>query len=321
VSALNEVLHWTGSRWHKLPAVGVYQVKFWPVLGQALHWNGRRSVLARIPEPGGASGLADVACPSPANCWAVGTYEPPSGSPPVFNEALHWNGRSWARASMPQPGGMAAEDINFLSSVRCPSTSTCLAVGTTGNLGSPLNQVLRWNGRSWSAVSVPSPGGTASGGISQLFGLACSSTDNCWAVGSYHTAGSIAASLNQVMPWNGSAWSQIPAPEPGGSGSLASQELRFATCGSAINCWAVGDFVPAGSTRVRANQAMHWDGGMWSVVRTPDPAGVASGDGNQLNAVRCVTATSCWAVGTAHLGSHVQFGQVLHWGGARWSVR
>jgi hypothetical protein len=345
--ALNEVLHWNGSRWRRMSvpnpagtangddnillavrcaratdcwAVGVYQVGFGAEFGQALHWNGKKWVRAAIPEPGADSGLSDVVCPSSSNCWAVGLYELPSGAPPVFNEALHWNGKKWALASTPQPGGTAAGDLNFLSGVRCPSASTCFAVGTAGTTDAPLNQVLRWNGSIWSTISVPSPGGTATDSRSQLFGLGCSSIDNCWAVGSYNTAVS-AATFNQVLHWNGSAWSQIDVPEPGGSGSLANQELRFATCSSAINCWAVGDFSPAGSTHESANQALHWDGGTWSVVRIPDPAGGASGYANRLNAVRCVTAKNCWAVGTAQVGNHGQFGQVLHWGGARWSVR
>lgn len=340
----NEVLHWNGTRWLKVPApsaagadsslqavrcsraadcwaVGTLQAKSGAILGQALHWNGRKWTRASVPEPGATSGLDDVACTSPASCWAVGTIQT---SPITYlNEALHWNGRKWALVGTPDPGGTAPGDLNLLSSVRCPSAATCIAVGYAGTRSIIVNQVLRWNGSTWSTLSVPNPGGTdTSGDRSQLHGLACSSATNCWAVGSYEVSGTPVSGLNQVLHWNGSAWSQVDVPEPGGTTGGAGQELLFAACGSATNCWAVGDSGPGNidGKFVVTNQALHWDGGTWSVVATPNPAGHKVGDINRLSAVRCVTARNCWVVGTASTGS-VGDGQVLHWDGGKWSVR
>lgn len=59
--------------------------------------------------------------------------------------------------------------------------------------------------------SVPAPGIA-----SNLYGVTCLSASRCWAVGAYATgAGAI---LNQALRWNGSKWSRVRTPDPGGTG-------------------------------------------------------------------------------------------------------
>jgi len=209
---LNEVLHWNGSAWAQVPvpspggsafgdisdvlavrcfmasdcwAVGVYQPNGGAQHNQALHWNGTKWSVVPTPQPGGTltdnrNELFEVVCTASANCWAVGVYSSSAGAD--LNEALHWNGRKWALASVPQPAGSASGDINELDSVRCTSASNCLAVGTYGTQTpvTLLNEALRWDGTAWSQVTTPSPGGTTGAGtFNELVGLACSSADNC----------------------------------------------------------------------------------------------------------------------------------------------
>ena len=45
-----------------------------------------------------------------------------------------------------------------------------------------------------------------------------------------------------------------------------------------------------------------------------DPGGIADGDTNTLNSVRCVSLNDCWAVGNASPGVN----EALHWNGTRW---
>jgi hypothetical protein len=120
-----------------------------------------------------------------------------------------------------------------------------------------------------------------------------------------------------MLHWNGTAWSVISDPQPAGTASGDLQELTFATCRSATDCWAVGYYASPGTSDL--NQAQHWDGGQWSVVPTPDPAGTASAD-NRLFAVRCVSHVNCWAVGAANISGQPVFGQILHWNGSAWMV-
>jgi hypothetical protein len=349
---LNEVLHWNGSAWSAVSvpnpagtASGDFNQLFavrctassncWAVGNagnparplQALHWNGRKWSLVRTPQPAGVaafgiSGLFDVACRSASNCWAVGDY---MKGRTELNLAVHWNGRTWSLVRTPQPAGTGADDANALDSVRCISASTCLAVGAAGMITSPFgarNEVLRWNGRTWSSLLVPSPGGNPrTGGFSELIGLACASATSCWAVGDYgHFL--TQTFLSQTLHWNGRRWSLVAVPEPGGTGNGANQVLFGVTCSSPANCWAVGDYVPSGGdTLATLNLAVHWNGAAWSLVTTPDPAGFDVGDFNDLVAVRCTSAVNCWAVGQARsLKNGSLAGEALHWDGGIWSA-
>lgn len=354
---LNEAIRWNGSKWSRVSvpspggtasgdisqltsvrcittgncwAVGIAQPNGGGDLSQALHWNGRKWSVVPTPEPGGTvSGdintLFDVACQSPANCWAAGEYGSQSGGILLLNQALHWNGRKWSLVPAPEPGGTGHGDFNALGSIRCRSASSCLAVGTYGTLGSTvnlLNEALRWNGSAWSQVVIPSPGGTSDGAFSQLVSLACTSSSNCWAAGAYGSLSPSETFLNQVLHWNGTSWSVGAVPEPDGTAAGASQQLASVTCNSATNCWAVGNYgtIGSGSGRI-LNQALRWDGAAWSVVDTPEPGGAATGDSNRLDGVRCTSSGNCWAVGQDAISGASFINQALHWNGTRWSSR
>jgi hypothetical protein len=292
-------------------AVGLY-VPSRAELSQVLHWNGRRWSQVPTPTPGLDSALSGAACASSGNCWAVGVYE---NSRAAFNQVLHWNGRRWSQVSTPQPGGHVSE----LASVRCTSAGDCWAVGdylNTANAG--LNQALHWNGRRWSLIPTPQPGGTARRDFSALGGIRCTSASDCWAVGDYgNPAG---AGLNQVLHWNGRRWSLIPAPQPGGTASGDLSILSHVSCASLSSCWAVGDYSTAGSRVRNLNQVLRWNGRRWSLVATPDLGGTASGDFNTLSSIRCTSSASCWAVGFFQLNGQKPRNQVLHWNGTRWSA-
>jgi hypothetical protein len=345
---LNEVLHWNGSAWAQVPApspagsvsgsvsilLGVrcasvsdcWAVGFTfrsngPELNQALHWNGNKWSVVPTPQPGGSlssdiSELADVGCTSSASCWAAGQYGTRAGGVLQLNELLHWNGKKWSLAAVPQPGGTGAGDVNALNGVRCTSPGNCLAVGTYGTTATMFNETLHWTGTAWSQVAAPSPGGASEGAFSQLNSVTCSSATNCWAVGSY---GAPETSFDQALHWNGTTWSQVPTPEPGGTSSGDNQELIGISCHTATNCWTVGDYEPITGSGLILDQALHWDGGTWSQVDTPEPGGAAPGDTSNLVGVRCNSATDCWAVGRAQMSGGSQFGQALHWNGTTWS--
>src|SRR5205823_4823102 len=84
-------------------------------------------------------------------------------------------------------------------------------------------------------TNVPSPGSTSS----QLVGVSCTSTSNCWAVGAYVNGSG--ATLNEILRWNGSQWSKVKAPQPGGISSPDdASELLEVACSSGSNCKAVG---------------------------------------------------------------------------------
>jgi hypothetical protein len=280
------------------------------------------------PEPGGTTSssvneLFDVWCTGASNCWAAGDYGSFSGpDETVFNQALRWNGTKWSKVSTPDPGGTTGNDTSVLKSVRCTSAGNCWAAGSysAASPGTFVNEALHWNGTSWSLISTPDPGGTATGDFSHLAGLSCTSASDCWAAGSYGSEGTQFTSLNQILYWNGGQWSQVTTPNPDGTGAGASNLLAGVACTSASNCWAVGDYGSiSGGAGAVLNEALGWNGTNWSLATTPDPAGTGNGETNMLNAVRCASASSCWAAGTQIPGQY-NLNEALQWNGSNWST-
>ena len=252
----------------------------------ALHWNGRRWRQVPAPSPDGPKGVSElwsVSCISAASCWAVGqtsgggevlrwngrqwsifgglTVEPtavhcaPSGvcwivgTEGLADVGLRWNGHRWRTTAIPG-------DAELLS-VRCPAAASCWAAGAFG-ADRDLNGVVHWNGRAWSNVATPKPHGTARDGRG-LAGLACTSQSNCWAVGPPQRAfGTHVA--NEALRWNGTRWSYVSIPGPGPFTQLPA--LNAIACTSAINCWAVGNFVGTAGHN-GGGQALQWNGHQW----------------------------------------------------------
>jgi len=103
------------------------------------------------------------------------------------------------------------------------------------------------------------------------------------------------------------------------SAAVDSLVLNGVYCTSGVNCWAVGNLRTGDAT---LNQVLHRTrGGTWHRVSVPEPGGTAAGDNNNLNAVRCASATDCWAVGDYQPLGSARLGQVLHWNGKKWSVK
>jgi hypothetical protein len=352
----NQVLRWNGTRWRKVsvPNPGgtgadsvselfavrcVAAANCWAVgersgggalLNEALHWNGKKWTTVRTPDPGGKgsgsiSELEDSTCVTSADCWAVGDFGSGTEGPTEkrINQVLHWNGKKWTRLRVVNPGGTRTGHVNTLYSVRCLSANDCTAAGdygTTSASGVLRNQALHWNGKKWSQVNTANPGGTKPGGLNEVFALGCAAADNCWATGSYGSTSPPGTNLNEILHWNGTKWAKTATPNPDGTKTGKGNELDAATCVSSANCWAVGNY---GSTMVGdgvgRNEALHWNGRKWAKVKTPNPAGTATGDINELLGVRCSAPGNCWAVGILESLTNGVRDEILHWNGKKWS--
>jgi hypothetical protein len=236
-----------------------------------------------------AHGFLDaVSCFSAGNCAAVGQRLPAQGIGGTLAE--RWNGTTWSVVHTPNPGGSAG---TRLTGVACPGPSTCLAVGwfTDGASGDTLPTAEKWNGTSWSLLSVPDASGSTN---ARLNSVACTGTGNCFAAGA-------SMSHTFIEHWNGSAWSIASSPNPN------TDDLLFGvTCPSASQCWAVG-FTSSGSTG--GTLAERWNGASWTVVHTP-----ASSD-SELDGVSCASTSDCVATGSG--GNMFASAQV--WNGTAWA--
>jgi hypothetical protein len=306
-------------------AVGSYQTSIdGRGLNEVVHWNGKKWAQVRVTSPGGkdSSQLLAVRCLKPADCWTVGFY---SKGAAELSEALHWNGKKWSRVATPTPGGTLGGDLNQLFDVVCATPANCWAGGEYGS-GSPssheviLNEVLHWNGKTWSVVHVPDPGGSGPGDVQAIDAIRCPSARHCLAVGTYGRITSFKL-LNEALRWNGSKWVKVTISSPAGTAADDLSELDGLGCASVSNCWAVGSYGDF-STQTYLDEAFHWNGKKWSLATTPNPDGTGSGASNDLYAANCTSAANCWAVGSYGSvmdGTGTVLDLALHWNGKKWS--
>ena len=242
-----------------------------------MRWDGTTWSVMTSPNATGAneSLLSGVACSSATNCKAVGSSVSSTGTIKTLVE--HWNGTSWSIVASPNSSGNSAP----LSSVSCPSATSCNAVGGSYSGGVFGTLVEHWNGTTWSIVPSPNPSGST---FASLSGVACFSSTSCDAVGAYETSSPMNSTL--VEHWNGTTWAIVASPNPGGGAGLSG-----ISCPSATDCYAVGAFVSGSPSYTFAEQ---WNGTSWAIVSTPNPA---SSTGAGLVGVACPAPTTCFAVG------------------------
>ncbi len=286
-------------------AVGEYGASIRQHRTLALHWNGSAWAQVAMPNPGGSPGawfLAGVSCTAASNCWAVGHHSRPHGD--NVNMALRWNGKSWSWVATPQPDMSTGGHNRQLNAIRCVSRSDCWAVGSWGSTPPKKGagtEAFRWTGTKWSSVSTPEVGnenGVACTGAANcwavsdsavhwngtrwsevyiphsatkfntLKGVTCARATECWAAGVLDASGAAgSAELTDMLRWNGTNWTRVATPNPGGTfedGDYSSiNELDGVACGGPANCWAVGSYWDY-TQETRLSIALHWNGTGWS---------------------------------------------------------
>ncbi|MBB3093421.1 hypothetical protein FHR83_001055 [Actinoplanes campanulatus] len=135
-------------------------------------------------------------------------------------------------------------------------------------------QIFQWNGTAWTELVVPpnAAGATPSyAGSSPSDQWSFAATGNDYTFSAYH--------------WNGSAWTDRSAPG-----------VKFQT--DAVHVVAPDDVWVAGRDRTGGGfyaAAGHWDGAAWTFARLPEASKT-----NSPEAVRRISDTEVWVVGTAY---------------------
>jgi hypothetical protein len=238
--------------------------------------------------------LYSVAATGPHNVWAVGLT-------PSSSLIMHFNGSRWAVAfTLP---------VGYFNGAAVASYRNAWAVGATNWFSPTQTLAEHWNGKSWSRVPTPSPGG---GGY--FSGVAATSASNAWAVGLIGPGGNgvPAATVPLIERWNGRRWRVQPFPEPADGG-----QFRAVAASSASNAWAVGN---TGATSEGTGQQTlidHWNGKRWTQVPSPNLPGTS----NSLSGVTVLGPLNAWAVGFTTASSGLWKSLILHWNGRHWQVQ
>ena len=201
---------------------------------------------------------------------------------------------------------------NALRGVACTASNSCWSVGTvaTPSTGSTLGLTEHWNGTSWSRAASPNSGSQPAA----LSAIACADASHCWAVGWHSAVNQIGGSHSYALQWNGSSWTSARIPDAAG---VPYDYLRGIACVSAAYCWAVGidDVNNSGGPNDRT-LVESWNGSSWSLATSPNASQSSSDD---LNAVTCLSAAMCWAVGSVSF-SQSQPPLIERWDGSSWSI-
>lgn len=251
-----------------------------------------------FPSPNGGATttfLSAVTCVTASDCWAVGRTDD------GYSETvlMRWDGDSWK--VVPSPSVEKA--ANGLVDITCLSSSSCWAVGyqITVFPAGVHTLVQHWDGTSWQII----PSANAATGFSALYGVACTSDTDCWAVG-FHNSGSLAQTL--IERWDGTSWQIVSSPNVGSDHNV----LAAVTCLSASDCRAVGYTGVEGATNAVVAQ---WNGTAWTSSALPQQP---NSQEDLLRSVTCNSTSDCWAVGDSYDGV-LGHPLIERWDGTSWT--
>ena len=258
------IVHWNGRVWSKsLTGSGYYlgvgadsPADVWAVGGTSWsspsapliqHWTGRAWTRVSSPDPAGGGVLNAVDAISPDDAWAVGLVGPGPGVPSPTSPLIeHWNGRAWARVPSPNVAG----GYNELNGVTATAQGNAWAAGETGLTDHDATLIEHWDGRAWTVVASPTPDGDA-----QVLGVSATRRTDAWAVGMTRGRRCAPRCVTFIEHWNGSAWTSVASPNPGGGYLNA---LFGVSATGRHNAWAVG------TTDYARTLMLHWNGTTWS---------------------------------------------------------
>jgi hypothetical protein len=258
-------------------------------------WNGSSWTIQSTPAA--QSRLSGVSCTTSTRCVAVG-HQP--------SIAEVWNGSSWTLQNVPAPQGGT---FISLMAVSCTASNDCTAVGSDSNsTGTKVTLTEHWNGTSWAIRTSPNPLGV---GGAQLFGVSCTTSSACTAVGTYPSGG---VYLTLAERWNGRTWAIQSAPSPTGARFSV---LSGVSCTAGNACVAVGSY--ADGSGLPLTLAEVWNGSSWTIQSTPNPT---SPVGGSLSGVSCTASDACTAVGNAGDGTGINDATLVErWDGSAWTIQ
>jgi hypothetical protein len=221
--------------------------------------------------------LSSVSCAGPNDCMAVGRYTGAGGRSGTLAERLV--GHNWSVSPTVQPPGGGPSYAAELSSVSCPSASSCVAVGDYYYDARDKAIAEVFTHGHWTMSAVLSPGKKTT----TLVSVACQVGPACTAVGYFYPTGAIAESLRQGR------WSLSSAPSHDAVG------LATVSCPATGWCLAVGQ-APGPCCRVVIEEFV---GGRWAMAPSP----LVPFEGNpsvqlQVHAIACPRPGSCLVVGS-----------------------
>jgi hypothetical protein len=134
--------------------------------------------------------------------------------------------------------------------------------------------------------------------------LACDSSTNLYAGGSFGTAGGVTAT--RIAKWNGSAWSTL------GLGIVGGGTVYALVCDGSSDLYAGGSFTFAAAGGHTASEIAKWNGSSWFAL--------GSGMNNTVNALACDSFGNLYAGGLFTSAGGTNANYIAQWNGSSWSA-
>ena len=239
--------------------------------------------MAGQPEPkfeGGVEQPFGTSCTSPNGCVAVGDDGTAS-----FQKTLVERQTNGTWRLMTSPDASSPYVVNYLNSVSCVSPTHCVAVGFAADAtGMNSHTVIEtFDGSTWRLAQSPN----TTSPLNKLFGIRCSTSTECVAVGDY---GSTGAQKTLVETLGGDMWTITPSPNT----ALPLNDFFYVWCRSRTSCAAAGYAMNSSGTETKTLLA-RLNGSTWTIVLTPNTRSPS----NELYGYSCATSNSCYAVGVS----------------------
>ena len=256
---------------------------------------------APLPQSTGEiQGVSAVSCPNSGSCVVLAQYDVSTNfDSPDFVDTLS-HGKFVAHA-LPLPSNGNEAFNHGLISLACPTTSSCVAVGSYDVAGNDTFGLINTSsGGRWRAIEAPLPSNatTSAGTQDAGFGFVqCPGQGSCVALGTYvdktHHSDLFVDTLS------GGKWKAKEIPLPSNAGTNGPQ-ITWLSCASSLSCAAVGSYVD--SSNVGQGLLVVLSDGTWNALEAPLPKNAMPG-GPTLNSVSCPQAGSCTAVGNYELAA------------------
>jgi hypothetical protein len=218
---------------------------------KALRWNGHSWQQLTLPFVKWGSTLTAVSCAATNACTAVGSYDTQkTGTADLRPLAERWTGRHFTVAKPPPERdvlrGKPYSNFTWLTSVSCPSRTSCLATGLamrTQNIYPQGGFADAWDGRRWTAATA----GIAR--FSPLNGVSCVAVNDCYAAGQFDpkTITTPATQQPLLAHWASRRWTRETLPAVATQTNLVWSEdnlldpnLFGISCVLQAGCTAVG---------------------------------------------------------------------------------
>jgi hypothetical protein len=200
----------------------------------------------------------------------------------------------WTITTAPSP---ASSTDSRLTGVACGGVRNCWAVGDYFDGTDYRTLVQHYSRGHWRIESSPH---VPSSGDNYLDAVSCLPGGPCWAVGNWTDSN---GNLHTLVESNASgSWRLQSSPDAPATLPTRTPDdwLTGVSCLSVADCWAVGYVETPGTVEPVLTPGIpaqtlieHYNGTSWSVVSSPNE----NSSENELNAITCPAAGTCWAVG------------------------